>query len=289
MAVGSPDAAVRSGLSKSATGHCDIRTFCAMTDGVAMIHCGQAGESDIATITRNRASIAMTEPGPRADSAGGTLIWALPGFPCEGAFGQATELFAQSGAPESVAFEALGTMRDGSIVARLHEAAYMLTLWLGMPDRVCAFASGPRMTRVAEEHPDSASRTLRHWSGSLSVNCQFQAGRVATILASNQASHWQRRAMAVGSMGSVAVDDHAIHWRDKSGATIERSSCLQEGGSDPIVAIAAASLRSGGAFELASGLRAGTHCRAFVEAACLSALTGEPESPATMEQLLREL
>lgn len=297
IACGSPDSLVRKAISNSATGHSDLRTFCAMTDGVPMLHCGISTPSEWALIERNRSLVALTEPiiSREGSEATGAFSWLLPGIPADGPFAHATEIFAQSGPPEAIEIHSMGSVRDGSIVARLYEGAFMLTVWMGLPERVCAFATGERAVRVADDHPDSASRSMRHWVGSLAVSCQFASGRVATLLASNNNSRWSRRAMGVGPMGCVEVCDERLEWNDRDGKSIERSgiersgSVLSSSAPPSIASIAAATIAGAGAFERAVGARVAPQCRAFVEAACLSALTGEPESPATVEQLLGRL
>lgn len=292
IACGSPDSLVRKAISNNATGHSDLRTFCAMTDGVPMLHCGISTPSEWALIGRNRSLVALTEPiiSCEGSEANGAFSWLLPGIPADGPFAHATEIFSQSGPPEAIEIHSMGSVRDGSIVSRLYEGAFMLTVWMGLPEKVCAFATGERAVRVADDHPDSASRSMRHWVGSLAVTCQFASGRVATLLASNSNSRWTRRAMGTGPMGCVEVGDDRLEWNDRDGKSIERSTSVSSSSAPPsIAAITAATIAGAGAFERAVGARVAPQCRAFVEAACLSALTGEPESPATVEQLLGRL
>jgi len=135
----------------------------------------------------------------------------LPGIPIDGRFWQANEIFAQSASPDIAQITSLGSIAHGSILARIQEAADILLKWMGVPNS-------------SDEHPDSASRSLRLWVGSFALTCQFSDGRAGLIMASNQHPTWCRKALACGPFGAVQVDDATLDWRDAANALLEHTA-----------------------------------------------------------------
>ncbi len=106
-------------------------------------------------------------------------------------------------------------------------------------------------------------------------------------MASNQHPTSSRSALACGRFGAVRVDDASLEWRDSNNALVDRGSQTpSEWESGGHVSVAAASLRGGSAVGRSLARDHGAQCRAFVEAACLSAYTLEAESPFKLAEIL---
>lgn len=287
--VGSTHAEIRNTFGADQHGLSDFRGFSAFSKSSPLLFIGFGSSASRALIARNHPVVFTTEPwfGHSSPSGSGAYEILLPGSPVDGRFAHANEIFEQAGAPDIAQITSLGAVEHGSILARIYDAAYFLLRWMGTPDRVSASVGGDRRHRTRDDQPDAASRSFRLWVGSFAITCQYSDGRAGLIMASNQHPTSSRSALACGQFGAVRVDDASLEWRDANNALIERGhqtpSEWECGGH---ASVAAASLRSGSALSRSLARDQGAQCRAFVEAACLSAYTLEAESPMKMAQIL---
>lgn len=288
IAVGSPHADVRSCFGCEDESFSDLRVFSSQMRRIPLLFVGFGNSAAQTAIASNHPIVFSTEPwlGNLIGSASDIGEVPLPGIPMDGRFWQASDIFAQSASPDIAQITSLGSIAHGSILARIQEAADILLKWMGVPNRVSASVGGPRIQRSSDEHPDSASRSLRLWVGSFALTCQFSDGRAGLIMASNQHPTWCRKALACGPFGAVQVDDATLEWRDAANALLEHTApAPSEWESGDHVSLIANTLRSGADGRLL-GRQNHEHCRAFIEAACLSAFTLESESPAKMAEIL---
>jgi len=288
IAVGSPHADVRSCFGCDNDSFSDLRVFSSAMRGIPLLFVGFGNSASHTAIGSNHPMVFTTEPwlAPLIGSASDIGEVTLPGIPLDGRLSQASDIFEQSGSPDIAQITSLGSVVHGSILARIQESAGILLKWMGVPDRVSASVGGPRLTRSSDEHPDSASRSLRLWVGSFALTCQFSDGRAGLIMASNQHPTWSRKALACGPFGAVQVDDATLDWRDAANALVEHTApAPSELESGDYVSLIANTLRSGADGRLL-GRQHHEHSRAFIEAACLSAFTLESESPSKMAEIL---
>ncbi|MSR43792.1 MAG: hypothetical protein EXS15_00320 [Phycisphaerales bacterium] len=288
-AVGSPRGEVRRTFGAADDGLCDLRSFSARMRTIPVLFVGFGLSSTTPALFKSHPTIFTTEPwiAPPPRNLAGRFSVPLPGIPADGRFEQASEIFLQTGPPDVVQISSLGGPASGSILARIQEASNILLHWMGTPDRVSSSIGGGAVQRSQVDQPDCASRSFRKWVGSFAMTCQYANGRAALILASNQHPTWSRDALACGSFGAVRVDDNSLEWRDRSNALIERGALSAgEWGATDYTSLMAHTLR---ADRVDGADRSRSHnCRAFIEAACLSAFTMESESPAKMAEILGE-
>ncbi len=287
--IGSQQLEVRHSLGQCDRGLTDFRSLSAFSKGIPLLFVGFGSPASRALISRNHPLLFTTEPwfGHNPLQGSGAYEILLPGSPVDGRFNHATEIFEQSGAPAIAQVTSLGAVEHGSILSRIHDAAHFLLRWMGTPDRVSAAIGGDRRHRTRDDQPDAASRSFRTWVGSFAITCHYSDGRAGLIMASNQHPNWHRSALACGAFGAVRVDDTSLEWRDPSNAVVDRGSPhLSEWDEGGHPSIAAATLRQGSATSRSLVPDQGLICRAFVEAACLSAYTLESESPSKMVDIL---
>ncbi len=289
MCVGSPSRDVRTTFGADAHELLDFRSFSACAHGTPLLFVGFGSSASRALIARNHPVVFTTEPwfGHHSPSGSGAYEILLPGSPVDGRLAHASEIFSQAGAPSISQITSLGSLEHGSILARIHDAASFLLRWMGTPERVSAAVGGDRRHRTRDDQPDAASRSFRRWVGSFAITCQYADGRAGLIMASNQHPTWSRSALACGDFGAVRVDDATLEWRDAHNAIVDRGAQTPgewEGACH--TSVTAASLRTGSALGRTLAPDQGAHCRAFVEAACLSAYTLEAESPFKLAEIL---
>lgn len=288
--VGSPSAKVRNCLGIADGEVTDLRQFSSAMRGIPLLFVGFGDADARAAIASNHPIVFTTEPWiGHFDIRGSAILEVpLPGFAIDGRLGQAGEIFSQSASPDIAQLTSLGSTEHGSILARIQEAATPLIRWMGVPHRVSASVGGPRMQRSWADQPDSASRSMRLWTGSFALTCQYSDGRAGLIMASNQHPTWTRSALACGSFGAVRVDDAMLEWRDPSNELIESAP---PNASDPaltdLASIAARTFATA-LDELSYSRAHHEQTRAFMEAACLSAFTLESESPFKLAEILAD-
>lgn len=288
VSVGSPLTTVRNCLGIEDGESTDLRVFSSAMRGIPLLFVGFGDADARAAVASNHPIVFTTEPWiGRFDSRNNsTAEVSLPGFAIDGRLWQAGEIFSQSASPDIAQISSLGSTEHGSILARIQEASTPLIRWMGVPERVSASVGGPRIQRSWADQPDSASRSMRLWTGSFALTCQYSDGRAGLIMASNQHPAWTRSALACGSFGAVRVDDATLQWRDPSNELLENTlPSASEWASTDLVSIAAHTLAT--ALDELSFTRAHHEkTRAFMEAACLSAFTLESESPFKLAEIL---
>lgn len=287
--IGSPLRAVRDALGAASASAGDLRSFCAEHSQMPILHVGFGNADEEYALASHASVLFTTEPWMRhaGREVQRTIEMPLPGFPHEGSFAQASEFISQGAAPELLHAASVAPSNCGSLLARLQEVSILLVQWLGMPERVSAASTAERLHRSHESQPDASSRLFRLWEGSIAVTCAFTDGRTASLTASNRHWHWRRCALVSGSVGAIFVDDQHMEWRSPTNEVLETPapSCADGEDSAPSALLSAA---------LTPPLAAGLpplllqRVRAVMEAACLSALTGEAESPQAMMEVLSQ-
>lgn len=287
--LGSPLRAVRDALGAASASASDLRSFCAAHAHVPIVHVGFGNTDEEHALASHASVLFTTEPWMR--HAGRELHRAveipLPGFPHEGSFAQASAFLSQGMAPELLHAASVAPSNCGSLLARLQDVCSLLVQWLGMPERVSAASTAERLHRTHESQPDASSRLFRFWEGSISVTCAFTDGRTASLTASNRHGHWRRCALVSGSVGAIFVDDRHMEWRSPTNEVLETPAPSHAEGEDSAPsALLSAALTPPCVAELPPQLL--QRVRAVMEAACLSALTGEAESPQAMLDVLSQ-
>jgi len=287
--IGSPLRAVRDSLGAASASASDLRTFCAEHSQSPILHVGFGNSDEENALASHAGALLTTEPWMRQASRERqrTVEMPLPGFPNEGSFAQASAFIAQGMAPELLHAASVAPSNCGSILARLQDVSALLVQWLGMPERVSAASTAERLHRSHESQPDASSRLFRFWEGSISATCAFTDGRTASLAASNRHWHWKRCALVSGSVGAIFVDDQHMEWRSPTHEVLETPAPNCSDGEDSLpAALLNAALNPPLVPEWTPLML--QRVRAVMEAVCLSARTGEAESPQAMLEVLSQ-
>lgn len=243
-------------------------------------------------------------PGDGAPSAAGSGIapgggaggeWATfaPSFRRGPSMRAAADVIEQVGPIHTVSVEFLAGRAEGSLGARLFDAAETVCGLLGEPESADAAYVWPGRGKVV--HP-AVSESLRDLSGMMCVNLRFADGRAASIVAGDASvgcGRWSRRACIVGEKGRLVVHDDGFEFIGADGRTFDRSAPVLPGASSaeghgPAGALLADQLRR--MLEMAPpAVPPSDYARVLsvTGAALLSARTGEVESPETILRMAR--
>lgn len=267
--------------------HPDIRTFARHTRGAPLLCTDLLSADDAALLAEDRPIIFAVEPLPIEACAGSRAprVCLLPGISRDSTIAQAGDAAAEAGQCRHVLFVASAPEAHGSILARVADAARAIVMWMGMPDGVACALSDARLRAVRDDRPDAASRAMAEFRGTMSCLLRYADSRGAAIVACAGAHAWERRVHIQLSRETIAADDGMMVRLDERGAELERAEAATRGAGIPS-AIAAQCLSSDGALERARPESLHVHCVSLVEAICLSAITGEWEEPARIEDLL---
>lgn len=182
--------------------------------------------------------------------------------------------------PSALAVQSLCRPHEGSLAARLFAAMDLVRWLLGEPETIdAAFASSGPVAIPGE--------SLRGLTGSLTANLRFAGGRAASILAGDHAGRWNFAATLLGPRGRLALYDDGLEWIGPLGESLDQQRGNTRGRGkprpvDPAVAALADALASTATLDPPFDAPA-VFC--MVQAALLSARTGQPESPATIRHM----
>jgi hypothetical protein len=215
----------------------------------------------------------------------------------------AAEVIAQLGTIRTVFVESLAGPGEGSLGARVFDAADACVWLLGQPDKVDASYAPPLPASSGSglapppPHPAAAitrPATLAGLMGDMTINLRYADGRSAAIVASSRAGRWQRSITLIGEGGRLKIFDDGLVWFAPDGRLVDssRSSDRIRGvaGTDAPHRACAAAI----ADQLARLLDPHIPAPAPIDqvallattgAALLSARTGEGESPATVRRM----
>jgi len=214
------------------------------------------------------------------------------------AFREAAEPLTHFDRIRTLSVEALCHPSEGSLGARLYSAMELVHAIMGEPELIEAGYSWHGHAASMHVLP---GETLRGLEGELSANLRFSDGRIATLLCSDRAGAWSRRALVLGSAGRLTITDDRLEWLDPAGARIESTELL--GGepagreapcADALIEPARAPAVRALADALGRLVQPGVPAEpptdagavlAMGQAALLSARTGQGESPATIRRI----
>lgn len=193
------------------------------------------------------------------------------------------ELLGHFGAVTSGVVHLAAPDAAGGLGARLLDLASLAFAWLGLPESVSAAHTGGAAR-------SSASPSLRGLLGTMAVQLRFAEGRSITALLES-AERWRRLVRLIGPSGELSLDGGAFVWRGPTDEVIEQSTLIESRPVGRVRAKAAVDISATDATARAiAAVMRSPHCRhalrpeayAIAEAARLSRLTGQPESPANL-------
>ncbi len=195
----------------------------------------------------------------------------------------------------------------GGLGVRLLDLASLASTCLGLPESVSAAHTG-------SAGRSASSSSLRGLVGTMAVQLRYAEGRSITALLESS-NRWRRLVRLIGPSGELSLDGPTLTWRGPADEIVEQSSVTETGPADihlgreaeraaarataratarasrrgPSRATVAPSATESVAEAIAALIRT-PHCRhalrleayAIAEAARLSRLTGQPESPANL-------
>lgn len=225
--------------------------------------------------------------------AGGEWAVFAPSFRRGPAMRAAADVLDQVGPIHTVNVEFLAGRGEGSLGARLFDAAETVCGLLGEAESADAAYVWPGRGKVV--HP-TVGESLRGLSGMMSVNLRFSDGRAASILAGDASvgcGRWSRRACIVGEKGRLVVHDDGFELFGADGRSFDRSAPVLPAspgaeGQGLAGVLLADQLRR--MIEMAPPAAPPTDYARVLSvtgAALLSARTGEVESPETILRMAR--
>lgn len=185
------------------------------------------------------------------------------------------------GPVRSLAVEVAGPAPAGSLGAVLIGAIDLVLWLLGEPESVDAAYVGPGVGSALHALP---GQSLQGLHGDLSALLRLPGGRAASVLASDRAGAWSCGATLMGESGVVRVTPAGFSWTGPGGEPVDEHAC-------DAPADAAAMIADQLARQLDADTPADTPidlpgALAVAQAALLSARTGQPESPGTIQRLV---
>ena len=193
--------------------------------------------------------------------------------------GRATsDLLEAFGDVHSVSIAMRSGRESGTLFARLFDAMDFAVDLMGDVQSVDASLAGP-LPGVPE--------TLPNLRGHMTVNLRLAEWRCASISVSDQAGVWFRGASLIGDGGCVRIGDHDIEWTDHTGTMIDSQEI--EGNPGAAGLIAEQISRVHNRQNTTDPPPDTTRILALCEAARLSALTGQGESPQRLLEMLSRL
>lgn len=180
---------------------------------------------------------------------------------------------------------------QGSLAARLYDAMDFALALLGAPETIDASVRGPRAEsglRLA------AGDSLRDLRGDMTLHLRYADGRSAAIMLSDRAGRWFRGATLLGESGCVRVDDGAFEWVDGAGRLVDtsvRRAPARRAPKDDDPDEGAVAAMVGDVSRLLDPRTPPAAPTDYLwalsmsEAALLSARTGQPESPSTIQRM----
>jgi hypothetical protein len=161
-----------------------------------------------------------------------------------------------------------------SLYARLYDAMDMIIHLLGLPETIDAALTGP-----LSEPPDR----LRALTGHLTAHLRFTSDASAALTVSDRSATWDRRLLALGAEGQIALEDAGYTLTAKGGQTLDALACPAEPPQPAdLIARLWNELHRGAAPPQSVDPRQIIAC---CDAALLSCRTAQLESPATMLRL----
>lgn len=320
IAAGSPSGSARAASLRveGAEEFTDLRSVLTSTDAKALLLMTGAGAEPIAAageqsplrdaellrICQTRGiTVISLEPIPASTSfyadapAPGEGVRALPLVPLMAhskVFADALEAMETLGSPRTVSLSFWSGPGQGTLGARLFDAATVVHALLGVPESIDASI----VTRVSVSGVRLApGETMRDLRGDLTANIRFAGAKAASFSLSDRGGRWFRGLSIVGDGGRMRMDERGFECFTSDGADTDASTHPRRRSA----ASAAHSPVDPGAVEaIAQAITRATDPRApkappidhaavlaTCEAAILSARTGQPESPATILRMAR--
>ncbi|MCA9284583.1 MAG: hypothetical protein KDA22_05185 [Phycisphaerales bacterium] len=167
---------------------------------------------------------------------------------------------------------------QGSILARLFDAADLVERLCGTPQKVdAAFVGGDGNDEVGE--------SLRVHRGHLTANLRFAGDRCGSLAISSAAGRWFRGGTILGEGGCIRFSDAGFDWFGPDGALVDAH---EVGGPDDVASVVAAAIHA--AIERSDrtlGESDVSRTVALCEAARLSCRTGQGEPPQRILNMFR--
>lgn len=262
---------------------------------------GAASEDSAAVLGAHArdVKVATLEPIPAAAldlTGGGWLDGAIrpvdvlrfvPRSRLSSSFRDAAEVIESFGTVRSMSIEAWCSPAEGSLGARLYASLELILALMGEPETIDAACAMPRVGASLHALP---GETLRDLHGDMTANLRFSDGRVAGLIASDQAGRWNRSVTLVGDSGRLRIVDDGFEWIGSDGTTLDQSKPRARRGKDaPSLAAIALADSLNRLLDPAIPDPGPTNHAAILaisQAALLSARTGQGESPATIRRMV---
>lgn len=210
---------------------------------------------------------------PRGQEPSGRLVHA-PMLRMSPAWLSAADPQELLGTIESLSLAALGTMNQGTLYARLHDAMDLVIDLMGLPDSIDAALTGP-----LPEPPES----LRGLTGSLTAHLRFADQAGATLHLSDQGHIWYRQAQIIGKQGQLVLGDHVYHLVTEQTNEATESADVQT--SMHVDALIARQWQWMVDHQVGPEVADARQVLACCQAALLSCRTGQGESPHALMQM----
>ncbi len=194
------------------------------------------------------------------------------------------DLLEQLGSIRSVAIESWSNDSEGSLGARLFSAMELVNWLLGEAETIDAAYVSPGHGSGVHMLPGD---TVRDLHGDMTANLRFPDGRAASIATSDQAGRRDFRLTILAAGGRVTVSNDELEWVGPDGETIEKPEPHTPSKHGRAVDACAEALKR--LLDPNTPADAPTDhgsIHAMMQAALLSARTGQGESPSTIRQLV---
>ncbi len=194
----------------------------------------------------------------------------------------ASDLFESFGIVRSMSVEVMIPSNAGTLGAALVGALDLVASVMGDTESIDA--------ALASDGRAGAPESVRGFAGSISALVRATDGRCASLHASDQAGAFSFGATLVGESGTMRVTHTGFCWTDAAGSVVDNQADLGESAESPADAaarvIAERIVRLTDPSEPEPAPDGLPETLAFAHAALLSARTGQPESPATIQRLV---
>lgn len=190
-------------------------------------------------------------------------------------FRAAEEVMASFGSPECVNVAFRSGPGQGTLHARLFDAMATVAAVCGPIERLNAGLAGP-----LPSVPDDLSDLHGH----LTANVRFKSNRCASLSLSDTAGIWFRGITVLGPGGCLRINDDGFEWIDPEGKTIDSQASPRHSAPGELAGRQMIRLLDQAA--PAEPPLDVSHLLACCEAARLSCLTGQDESPQRLVEML---
>jgi len=180
---------------------------------IRLCHARNATLLSLEPIPASASDIPLLTLGPTGESARRNPM--IPLLTQTKVFADALEAIASLGQPRTVSLSFWSGPGEGSLGARLFDAAQVIHALLGPPDTIDASV----VTRVSRSGVRMApGETLRNLRGDMTANLRFAGAKAAALTLSDRGGRWFRGASIVNDAGRIRLDESGFEPIDAAGA-----------------------------------------------------------------------